>query len=55
MYERLQGKNLIKDPPPLRGELEKRKFSRKFYKGHKDWGHEINNCYSFKDQIEELV
>ncbi|GJS87679.1 hypothetical protein Tco_0770315 [Tanacetum coccineum] len=41
-------------PPPMVGTLEKRNMN-KFYDYHQDRGHNTNDCYHLKKQIEEAV
>ncbi|GJS52499.1 hypothetical protein Tco_0625861 [Tanacetum coccineum] len=41
-------------PPPMVGTPEKRNMN-KFYDYHQDRGHNINDCYHLKKQIEEAV
>ncbi|GKB97798.1 reverse transcriptase domain-containing protein [Tanacetum coccineum] len=42
------------EPPPLIGTLEKQNLN-KFYNYHGDRGHNTNDCYQLKKQIEEAV
>ncbi|GJY10121.1 hypothetical protein Tco_0378306 [Tanacetum coccineum] len=42
------------EPPPLIGTLEKQ-ILNKFYDYHGDRGHNTNDCYQLKNQIEEAV
>ncbi|GKE37782.1 hypothetical protein Tco_1461187, partial [Tanacetum coccineum] len=41
-------------PPPMVGTPEKRNMN-KFCDDHQDWGHNTNDCYHLKKQIEEAV
>ncbi|GJZ06094.1 hypothetical protein Tco_0539887 [Tanacetum coccineum] len=41
-------------PPPMVGTPEKRNMN-KFCDCHQDWGHNTNDCYHLKKQIEEAV
>ena len=50
----VEGKNLLQNPGPIRAPAERRNMA-KYYKFHKDRGHDKVECFQLQDQIEALI
>ena len=50
----VEGRNLLPNPGPMRAPMERRNMS-KYYKFHKDKGHDTWECFQLCDQIEALI
>ena len=45
---------MLRNPGPMRATVEWRNMA-KYYKFHKDRGHDTTECFQLRDQIEELI
>ena len=50
----VEGRNLLRNLELMRAPVERRNMS-KYYKFHKDRGHDMAECFQLCDQIEALV
>ena len=50
----IEGEGYLPKPTPLRGPLAKRNM-KKYYRYHRDYGHDTEECYQLKDEIEALI
>ncbi|RRT80325.1 hypothetical protein B296_00013484 [Ensete ventricosum] len=54
IFLHIREKGLLKTPNPLRSRAKDR--DRKcYYRFHRDYGHDTEECYDLKDQIEDLI
>ena len=50
----VEGRNLLRNLGPMRTLVERRNML-KYYKFHKDRGHDTTECFQLRDQIEALI
>ena len=50
----IKGKNLLRNLGPMKAPLERRNMT-KYYKFHKDKGHDKAECFQLHYQIEALI
>ena len=50
----VEGRNLRQNLSPMRAPMERRNMD-KYYKLHKDKGHDTGECFQLRDQIEALI
>ena len=50
----VEGRNLLRNPGPMRAPVEQRNIS-KYCKFHKDKGHDTGECFQLHDQIKILI
>ena len=50
----IEGEGYLPKPTPLRGPLAKRNM-KKYCRYHRDYGHDTEECYQLKDEIEALI
>ena len=50
----VERRNLFQNPGPMRAPVERRNMS-KYYKFHKDRGHDTAEYFQLHDQIEALI
>ncbi|RRT61121.1 hypothetical protein B296_00030544 [Ensete ventricosum] len=54
IFLQIREKGLIKIPNPMRIRAEE--WDRRcYYRFHRDYGHDIEECYNLKNQIEDLI
>jgi hypothetical protein len=54
IYMTLRGQNLLQCPPFLKPNLSL-KFFKKFCQFHREKGHDTENCYALKKEVERLL
>ena len=50
----VEERNLLWNPRPMKVPMEWRNMS-KYYKCHKDRGHDMVECFQLRDQIEAMI
>ncbi|XP_052172193.1 uncharacterized protein LOC127788122 [Diospyros lotus] len=50
----IEGKDYLKKPQPMKAPSDKRN-QNKYYRFHRDHGHDMEECHQLKEEIQELI